>query len=108
MGNPDRPELTEELNNSFCSADPEIARQFARVTFLSDNRSDLDRVDTPSLVLQCSNDALAPMEVGEYVHRHLRNSTLVVLDATGHCPNLSAPVQTVAAIEQYLDRYESQ
>jgi sigma-B regulation protein RsbQ len=108
MGNPDRPELTEELNNSFCSADPEIAREFARVTFLSDNRSDLDRVETPSLVLQCSNDALAPVDVGQYVHRHLRNSTLVVLDATGHCPNLSAPVQTVAAIQQYLDRYESQ
>jgi sigma-B regulation protein RsbQ len=102
MGNADRPELGEELTNSFCRADPEIAAQFARVTFLSDNRADLMRVSTPSLVLQCSDDAIAPTAVGEYVHRHLRDSRLVELQATGHCPNLSAPEETVVAIREYL------
>jgi sigma-B regulation protein RsbQ len=102
MGNADRPELGVELTNSFCRADPEIARHFAHVTFLSDNRADLERVTTPALVLQCSDDVIAPREVGEYVHRALPDSTLVVLDATGHCPNLSAPEETVAAMRAYL------
>ncbi len=102
MGNADRPELGEELTNSFCRADPEIAAQFARVTFLSDNRADLARVSTPSLVLQCSEDVIAPSAVGEYVQRHLRDSRLVELQAIGHCPNLSAPEETVAAIREYL------
>jgi sigma-B regulation protein RsbQ len=104
MGNPDRPELGEELTNSFCRADPEIARHFARVTFLSDNRDDLPKVSTRSLVLQCTEDAIAPRPVGEFVHRQLPDSTLVVLSATGHCPNLSAPAETVAAIEAFLRR----
>jgi sigma-B regulation protein RsbQ len=103
MGNPERPELGEELVNSFCRADPEIARQFARVTFLSDNREDLARVRTPALVLQCRDDVIAPESVGEYVHEHLANSRLVVLDATGHCPNLSAPEETAAAIRSFLE-----
>jgi sigma-B regulation protein RsbQ len=102
MGNADRPELGEELTNSFCRADPEIAAQFARVTFLSDNRTDLARVSTPSLVLQCSEDAIAPREVGDYVQRHLPGSRLVELQATGHCPNLSAPEQTIAAMREFL------
>jgi sigma-B regulation protein RsbQ len=102
MDNADRPELSEELANSFCRADPEIARRFARVTFLSDNREDLARVRTPSLVLQCSRDAIAPEAVGRYVHEHLADSRLVLLDATGHCPNLSAPEETVAAIRAFL------
>jgi sigma-B regulation protein RsbQ len=102
MGNAERPELGEELTNSFCRTDPAIARQFARVTFLSDNRADLGRVDVPTLVLQCREDVIAPVEVGEYVERELPNAELVVLDATGHCPNLSAPEQTVAAIEAFL------
>jgi sigma-B regulation protein RsbQ len=102
MGNPDRPELGEELVNSFCRADPEIARNFARVTFLSDNRADLARVRTPSLVLQCSDDAIAPEAVGAYVDRALPDSRLVHLEATGHCPNLSAPEETVAAIKAFL------
>ena len=102
MGNEDRPELGEELTNSFCRADPEIARHFARVTFLSDNRADLPRVRTPSLVLQCSQDAIAPEAVGEYVDRQLPDSRLVRLEATGHCPNLSAPEETVAAIKAFL------
>jgi len=102
MGNPDRPELGEELTNSFCRADPEIQRRFARVTFLSDNRADLQRVRTRSLVLQCSDDAIAPQAVGEYVHERLPDSELVLLDATGHCPNLSAPEQTIAAIRAFL------
>jgi sigma-B regulation protein RsbQ len=102
MGNPDRPELAQELTNSFCRADPEIQRRFARVTFLSDNRADLPRVRTRSLVLQCNDDAIAPISVGEYVHRQMPDSELVMLDATGHCPNLSAPDATVAAIKAFL------
>ena len=102
MGNPDRPELAEELTNSFCRADPEIAAQFARTTFLSDNRADLARVPTPALVLQCSQDAIAPQSVGEYVDAQLASSRLVLLDAVGHCPNLSAPEATVAAMRDFL------
>ena len=102
MGNPERPELTQELTNSFCRADPEIQRRFARVTFLSDNRPDLPRVRTRALVLQCTDDAIAPTAVGEYVHRQMPDSELVMLDATGHCPNLSAPEATVAAIKAFL------
>src|SRR5690242_17171472 len=95
MGTPDRPALGEELTDSFCSTDPEIAKHFARVTFLSDNRSDLERVTTPALVLQCSNDVIAPTSVGKYVHSRLSNSTLVFMTAAGHCPNLSAPEETI-------------
>ena len=102
MGNPERPELGEELTNSFCRTDPEIAKQFARVTFLSDNRADLPKLSTPALILQCSQDAIAPEAVGQYLHRTLARSNLVVLKATGHCPNLSAPDETIAAIEAFL------
>lgn len=102
VGNPDRPELAEELTNSFCRTDPAIASHFARVTFLSDNRSDLQRVETPSLILQCSDDAIAPTPVGEYVHKHVPESEFVHLGATGHCPNLSAPQETIAAIKAFL------
>ena len=102
MGNADRPELGDELTNSFCRADPEIARHFARVTFTSDNRADLPRMRTPSLVLQCADDVIAPDAVGEYVDRQLPNSRLVRLRATGHCPNLSAPEETVGAIAAFL------
>jgi sigma-B regulation protein RsbQ len=102
IGNADRPELAEELTNSFCRTDPEIAKRFARATFLSDNRRDLDGVTVRSLVLQCSDDVIAPQEVGEYVHRRLPNSKLVLLEATGHCPNLSAPEETIAAIRAFL------
>lgn len=102
MGNADRPELAEELTNSFCRTDPDIAKRFARATFLSDNRADLEGVTTRSLILQCSEDVIAPREVGEYVHRMLLNSELVVLQATGHCPNLSAPDETVQAIDAFV------
>jgi sigma-B regulation protein RsbQ len=102
MGNADRPELGEELTNSFCRTDPEIAKHFARTTFLADNRADLAQVKTRSLILQCSDDVIAPQCVGEYVHRNLSNSELVLLDASGHCPNLSAPQETIAAIRAFL------
>jgi sigma-B regulation protein RsbQ len=102
MGNPARPELGEELTNSFCRTDPEIARRFARATFLADNRADLEGVTVRSLVLQCSEDVIAPRAVGEYVHRRLPNSRLVVMEATGHCPNLSAPAETIAAIRAFV------
>ncbi len=102
MGNPERPELGEELTNSFCMTDPEIAKKFARVTFLSDNRADLSAVGARCLVLQCSEDVIAPQSVGEYVHKQLPNSEFVLLDASGHCPNLSAPEETVAAMKAFL------
>jgi sigma-B regulation protein RsbQ len=102
MGNPDRPELSAELTNSFCRTDPDIARQFARVTFLSDNRADLPGVTVPTLVLQCSEDVIAPDAVGEYVHRSVPGSVLTRLAATGHVPHLSAPEETVAAIRAFL------
>ena len=102
MGNPERPELGAELTNSFCRTNPEIARHFARVTFLSDNRSDLPKVRTRSLILQCSEDVIAPQSVGEYVHRQIPESELVLMKATGHCPNLSAPEETIAAIKAFL------
>ncbi len=101
MGNADRPELGEELTNSFCRTDPQAARAFARTTFLSDNRSDLARIAVPTLILQCSSDVIAPAEVGEYVRAHIPASTLVTLPATGHCPQLSAPDATLAAIRSY-------
>jgi sigma-B regulation protein RsbQ len=102
MGNPDRPELGAELTASFCRTDPAIARQFAQVTFLSDNRSDLGRVRTPALVLQCDNDVIAPLTVGDFVRDAMPNSTLVTLHVSGHCPHLSAPDQTIAAIKDFL------
>jgi len=102
MGNPDRPELGEELTNSFCRTDPDVARQFAEATFRSDNRTDLAGVRVPTLVLQCARDAIAPQSVGEYVHAAIPGSAYVLLDATGHCPNLSAPAATIAAIRSFL------
>lgn len=103
MGNPDKPELSTELGNSFCATDPEIAQEFARVTFLSDNRSDVSKCKIPSLILQCSEDVIAPREVGEFMHQHLPDSKMVILNATGHCPNLSAPAETTQAIQTYLE-----
>ncbi|MGZ8286344.1 MAG: alpha/beta fold hydrolase [Allosphingosinicella sp.] len=102
MGNPDRPELADELNNSFCRTDPDIAKRFARVTFLSDNRKDLEGVALPVLILQCSDDLIAPDSVGTYVHAQLPGSELVKLQATGHCPNLSAPEETAEAIRAWI------
>jgi sigma-B regulation protein RsbQ len=102
MGNPERPELGEELINSFCRTDPEIAKAFARVTFTSDNRADLARVKARTLILQCSEDIIAPLEVGSYVQSQITGSKLVVMKATGHCPNLSAPQETIAAIRDFV------
>ncbi|QRN94752.1 alpha/beta hydrolase [Archangium violaceum] len=102
MGNPARPELSEDLANSFCRMKPDIAKHFARVTFLSDNRADLPKLKTQSLILQCSEDVIAPEVVGRYLHQNLANSRLRVLEATGHCPHLSAPEETVAAIRTFL------
>jgi len=102
MGNPDRPELGEELTSSFCRTDPGIASAFARVTFLSDNRADLAAVAVPTLILQCSEDVIAPEAVGRYVHEAIPGSVFTKLAATGHCPNLSAPEETTAAIRAFL------
>jgi sigma-B regulation protein RsbQ len=102
MGNPNRPELGTELTNSFCRTDPEIARAFARVTFKSDNREDLAKIDIPTLVLQCSEDIIASKAVGEFVHRGIRDSEMIILEATGHCPNLSAPDEVIAAMRSFV------
>ena len=102
MGNPDRPELGEALTNSFCATDPEIAREFARVTFFSDNRADLPAIKARTLVLQCREDIIAPTSVGEYVTAQIPDSRFMLLDATGHCPNLSAPDKVTAAIRSFV------
>lgn len=102
MGNPERPELGEELTSSFCATDPDIQRVFARVTFLSDNRADLARVTVPTLVAQCSSDAIAPPEVGAFVQEQIKDSRLVTLNATGHCPQLSAPEETTETITAFV------
>jgi sigma-B regulation protein RsbQ len=102
MKNEDKPELAQELTESFCSTDPVIARQFAKATFLSDNRDDLGKLKTPSLILQCSDDLIAPLEVGTFLHERLANSTLRVMKAKGHCPHMSNPGETISLIENYL------
>ncbi|HEX8671238.1 MAG TPA: alpha/beta hydrolase [Longimicrobium sp.] len=102
MKNADRPELGEELTASFCSTDPKIARRFAEATFFADNRDDLRRVRVPALVMQCTDDMIAPPQVGEYVHQSMPGSTLRVMKATGHCPHMSHPEETVELIRDYL------
>jgi sigma-B regulation protein RsbQ len=102
MKNPDRPELGAELTESFCSTDPVIARRFAEATFYADNRADLARLRVPALILQCSEDIIAPTVVGEYVHREAANSTLRIMKATGHCPHMSAPEETISLMKEYL------
>ena len=102
MKNPERPELGEELAQSFCSTDPIIARQFAEVTFLSDNRKDLSKLKIPALILQCSDDLLAPLEVGNFVAQQIPRSTLKIMKATGHCPQMSAPDETIELMKAYL------
>lgn len=102
MGAPDRPELGQELTNSFCATDPEISKHFARVTFLSDNRSDLPKLEAPALILQCSDDLIAPVSVGNYLHRTLRRSTLRIIENIGHCPHLSAPAAIADAMGGFL------
>jgi sigma-B regulation protein RsbQ len=102
MGNAERPELGERLTNNFCATDPEIARHFARVTFLSDNRADLPKLTVPSLTLQCTNDIIAPVQVGHYMHNNMKDNTLVIMKASGHCPHMSAPNETIKAMQAYL------
>jgi sigma-B regulation protein RsbQ len=102
MQNPEHPELAEELKQSFCSTDPKIARRFAEATFFSDNRADLPRVRVPSLLLQCSNDIIAPVSVGEYMREHTPRSTLKIMKATGHCPHMSAPEETIRLMKEFL------
>lgn len=103
IGNPDKPEFSDELNNSFCQMDPEIAKHFARVTFTSDNRRDLEFVTIPSLILQCHPDVIAPLQVGEFVHLNVKKSTLEVLKTSGHCPHLTAPALVCDAMKSYLN-----
>jgi sigma-B regulation protein RsbQ len=102
MGAPDQPQLGVELTNSFCRTDPEIAKQFARVTFLSDNRADVPSLKTPTLIVQCNDDIIAPLSVGEFLHRNLPHSTLSIIDNVGHCPHLSAPGACAVAMDGFL------
>ncbi len=102
MGVPDQPALREELTDSFCRNDPEIAKHFARVTFLSDHRADVPKSGVPALILQCSDDLIAPRAVGDYLHRHLPNSSLHVIENVGHCPHMSAPTESSRVIERFL------
>jgi len=102
MKNTDRAELVDELQTSFCATDPRVTRHFARTTFLSDNRADMPNVKVPSLILQCSEDAIAPDCVGEYLHRALPGSTFRKMSATGHCPHMSHPAETIALVKEYL------
>jgi len=102
MGAPDQPDLAVELTNSFCRTDPDIAKQFARVTFLSDVRAQVPRLQTPTLILQCDDDLIAPVQVGEYLHRTLPRSKLSIIANVGHCPHLSAPGPSATAIDEFL------
>jgi sigma-B regulation protein RsbQ len=108
MKNADRPELTEELEESFCSTDPRLARKFAEVTFFSDNRDDLKRLKVPTLILQCSDDAIAPDSVGEYVRQHIPNNKFEKMKATGHCPHMSHPEETIRLIKKFLNSEKSE
>ena len=107
MGAPDQPEFAAELTNSFCRTDPEIAKHFARVTFLSDNRNDVSRLQSPTLILQCSDDMIAPQEVGAFLQRTLPNATLRVIENVGHCPHLSAPAESIDAMDDFLATFTS-
>jgi sigma-B regulation protein RsbQ len=102
MGAPEQPALSAELTNSFCRTDPEIAKQFARVTFLSDNRAQLPLLQTPTLIVQCNDDIIAPVAVGEYLEQQLPRSTLRVIDNVGHCPHLSSPSQCTGVTDEFL------
>ncbi|GIP40428.1 sigma factor SigB regulation protein RsbQ [Paenibacillus sp. J31TS4] len=107
MGNADRPELTQELKDSFCKTDPQLIRQFAKTTFFSDNRKDLAEVTVPSLILQCAQDVIAPLEVGAYVNYRIPNSKLELMEATGHCPHLSHPEETILLMKRFLGSHSS-
>ena len=103
MGNADRPELGAFLTSSFCSTDPDIAREFARVTFFSDNRVDLPKLTVPSLTLQCTDDIIAPRSIGDYIAANTPSNTLYLMEASGHCPHISEPQETIKAIKKYLN-----
>lgn len=103
MGNPDQPERTRELRDSFCSLDPTVARTFARATFYGDNRADVRAVTVPSLIMQCASDAIAPAAVGRWLHANMARSELRTLAATGHCPHMTHPAETIAVLRAYLD-----
>ncbi len=103
MGTPEHPEMGQELVNSFCRTDPDIAKHFARVTFLSDHRKDFALVTTPSLVLQCSDDLIAPISVGSFLERTIPNCTLRIIQNVGHCPHISAPSASLSAMNEFLE-----
>lgn len=102
MGAPGQPELGKELVDAFCRNNPDIARHFARVTFLSDHREDAPLSETPALILQCSEDLIAPRTAGEFLQRKLPNATLRMIRNVGHCAHMSAPGACVREIDAFL------
>ena len=107
MGAPSQPELSVELTNSFCRTDPEIAKQFARVTFLSDNRKDLASLTAPTLILQCTDDIIAPRSAGDYILSQLPRGQLTLIENTGHCPHLSEPSACTDAIREFISKLDA-
>lgn len=104
MNNPDRLALSENLSKAFKKEDAVIVKNFAEVVFLSDHRKDLPQVSVPSLIMQCSEDSIVPLETAKYLHKNLKGSELVVMKATGHYPQLSYPKETVEVIKDYLSK----
>jgi len=102
MGSPDQPELAIELTNSFCQTDPEIAKRFARVTFLSDNREDVAKLSAPVLILQSTDDFIAPVPVGEYLAEVVPVNRLEIINNSGHCLHLSQPQACIASIQRFI------
>lgn len=101
--NPSRPQVKQELETRFCSTDPITALNFAKATFFADNRKDLENVIHPTLIVQCSDDIIAPETVTQYTHQHIPNSVLKQLNAIGHCPHMSHPEELSNTIRQYLE-----
>ena len=102
MNNPEKPDLASDLAKTFCKVKPEIASHFARVTFLTDNRSHLNKVKVPTLILQATEDLVAPANVGQFIKDQITGSQLIKLKATGHFPSLSAPEETIKAIKSFI------
>jgi sigma-B regulation protein RsbQ len=102
MGASGQPALEQELLSSFCRTDAQIARHFARVIFLSDHRQEVDGLHLPTLILQSTDDPVVPVAVGEYLHRVLPASQLILVDNMGHYPQLSAPSACSAAMDGFF------
>lgn len=92
----------EELTTYFCEMDETVGRQLARITFLSDHRTDVTHLHLPTLIIQSAQDAAVPAEVVAYLAQQLPEAKQVQLPTMGHCPHLSAPLETIAAIAAFV------